>query len=274
MAQPKEPFISFPPGALDRESVRVPIVRDAGPWFAFDKPAAVPCYPDPWIPRPTDLVREVRRHIRDGKGQLKQLNIGAIERINHLDFEASGLVLCTRDEAEGARLANCLGSAQIEFTYTLVVRGAPHSPELVCRLPLAPDPVEPRMSGSQEFGKKCETRFKLVEQFRGFAIVEAVTSYDRVHQVRVHANESGLKIAGERKYFHVDPVSLSEIKTDYRPGKHDREAPLYDRLAMHLGKIMFPGADPGAPLVTVEREPPPRFRVLIERLRRHASTAV
>jgi 23S rRNA pseudouridine1911/1915/1917 synthase len=272
MARPKDPFISFPPGTLDRESVRIPVVRDAGPWFVLDKPAAVACYPDPWIPRPTDLVREVRRQIREGKGQLKDLGIGAIDRINHLDFEASGLVLCARDEAEGARLANCLGSAQIEFTYTLVVRGAPHSPELVCRLPLAPDPVEPRMSGSQEFGKKCETRFKLLEQFRGYATVEAVTRYDRVHQVRVHANESGLKIPGERKYFHVDPVFLSEIKTDYRPGKHDREEPLYDRLCMHLGKITFPGVDGST--VTIEREPPPRFRVLIERLQRHASTAV
>ena len=105
MTRPKEPFISFPPGVLDRESVRVPVVRDAGPWFVLDKPAAVACYPDPWIPRPTDLVREVRRGIREGRDQLRDLGIGAIERINHLDFEASGLVLCAREEVEAGRLA-------------------------------------------------------------------------------------------------------------------------------------------------------------------------
>jgi len=272
MAKSKEPFISFPPGTLDRESLRIPIAVDSGAWFALDKPAGVPCFPDPWIPRPTDLVREVRKQIRAGKGQLKDLGIGAIDRINHLDFEASGLVLCTRDEAEGTRLANCLGSAQIEFTYLLVVRGAPHSSELVCRLPLAPDPMEPKMSGSREFGKKCETNFRLREQFRGFAVVEAVTSYDRVHQVRVHGNESGLKIVGERKYGHVDPVFLSEIKSDYRAGKQERESPLYDKLCMHLTKLTFPGTD-GASVV-IEREPPPRFRVLLERLVRHARTEV
>ena len=272
MPKPKNPFISFPPGAIDRESVRVPIAHDAGAWFAIDKPAGIPVYPDPWIPRPTDFIREVRKQIREGKGQLRDLGIGSIDRINDLDFEASGLVLCARDAGEASRLANCLGSAQIELTYTLVVRGAPHQPELVCKLPLAPDPVEPRMSGSREFGKKCQTDFRLVEQFLGFAIVEAVTNYDRVHQVRVHASESGLKILGERKYGHVEPLFLSEIKTDYRPGKHNRESPLYDRLCMHLGKIVFPGAD-GA-MVTLEREPPPRMRVLIERLQRHARSSV
>lgn len=268
MARPKEPFISFPPGALDRESVRVPVVHDAGPWFALDKPAGVPVYPDPWIPRPTDLVREVRQQIRQGKGQLRDLGIDAIERINHLDFEASGLVLCARDDAEAARLANSLGSQQIEFTYALIVRGTPHQNELICRLPLAPDPVEPRMSGSRELGKKCETRFTLAESFLGFSIVHAVTNFDRIHQVRVHAVESGLKVVGERKYGRVDPVFLSEIKRDYRQGKQERETPLYDRLCMHLGRISFPAADGST--VVLEREPPARLRVLVDRLRRHA----
>lgn len=267
MAQKKDPFISFPPGTLDRESLRIPIAVESGAWFALDKPAGVPCFPDPWIPRPTDLVREVRQQIRDGKSQLKQLGITAIDRINHLDFEASGLVLCAKNETEAARLANCLGSAQIEFTYLLLVRGAPHSPELVCRLPLAPDPIEPRMVGSRDFGKKCETRFHLREQFRGYALVEAVTSFDRLHQVRVHGFESGLKIVGERRYIRVDPVFLSELKPDYRAGRQEREEPLYDRLCLHLTKMTFPGDD-GA-TVTIEREPPRRFRVLLERLARH-----
>ena len=268
VARPKEPFISFPQGTLARASVRVPVVCDAFAWFALDKPAGVPVYPDPWIPWPTDLVREVRRQIAGGKEQLRRLGIGSIERINDLDFEASGIVLCARDESVAAGLANCLGSAQIEFVYTLVVRGAPHQSELVCRLPLAPDPVEPRMSGSREHGKKCETRFQLVEQFRGYAIVEAVTRYDRVHQVRVHASESGLKIAGERKYGRVDPVFLSGIKRDYRHSRRGRESPLYDRLCMHLGRLTFP--NPDGSTVSIERAPPARMRVLIERLRRHA----
>ena len=54
------------------------------------------------------------------------------------------------------------------------------------------------MSGSRELGKKCETRFTLVESFLGFAIVNAATTFDRVHQVRVHAAESGLKVVGGR----------------------------------------------------------------------------
>ena len=103
---PADDFLSFPPDTLDREPLRLPIVARGTAWLALAKPAGVPWAPDPWIPRPSDLVREVRRQLRDGKPQLARLGIEAFHAIVGPDLVASGLVLCATTDAEGARLPN------------------------------------------------------------------------------------------------------------------------------------------------------------------------
>ena len=263
---PDADFLSFPPETLDREPLRVPVVARGADWFALSKPAGVPWTPDPWIPRPTDLVREVRRQLRDGKPQLARLGIDGFFGVTGPDLAASGLVLCARTEAAAARLANDLGSGRIELTYRLLTPGRPADEEILCELPLAPHATEPHMVVSHATGKKTATRFRLAQRFRGYALWTATTNFDRPHQVRVHAAESGLPIVGETRYTKTALVYLSEIKLDYRPTAH-RELPLYSGLGLHLASIEFPDTD-GARR-TVECPPPKGFAVLLRRLAEH-----
>lgn len=260
-------FLSFPPDTLDRDPLRLPIVARGPAWLAVVKPAGLPWAADPWIPRSSDLVREVRRQLRDGKPALARLGIEAFHGIVGPDLVASGLVLCATTDAEGARLANALGSAQVELTYRFVTMGRPTETEIVCDLPIAPHAMEPRMLVSHTTGKKTVTRFNLEQRFRGYAVWTATTTFDRLHQIRLHAAESGLPIMGESRYAKVAPVMLSEIKRDYRPSPRKPEEPIYGELALHLGRIVFPGAD-GKP-VTLEAPLPKGFGVLLKRFAEH-----
>jgi hypothetical protein len=74
---PADDFLSFPPDTLVREPLRLPIVARGEGWLVLNKPVGVPWTPDPWIPRPTDLVREVRSQIRAGKPALARRGRGA-----------------------------------------------------------------------------------------------------------------------------------------------------------------------------------------------------
>jgi 23S rRNA pseudouridine955/2504/2580 synthase len=260
-------FLSFPPDTLDREPLRLPIVARGPAWLALAKPAGIPCVTDPWIPRSSDLVREVRRQLRDGKPQLARLGIEAFHCIVGPDLVASGLVLCGTTDAEGARLSNALGSAQVELTYRFVTMGRPAETEIVCELPIAPHDSQPRMLVSHTTGKKTVTRFNLEQRFRGYAVWTATTTFDRLHQIRLHAAESGLPIMGESRYAKVASVMLSEIKRDYRASPRRPEEPIYGELALHLARIVFPGAD-GQP-VTVEAPLPKAFGVLLKRFAEH-----
>ncbi len=262
-------FLSFPPDTLVREPLRLPFLARGPGWLVLNKPVGVPWAPDPWIPRQTDLVREVRRQLRDGKPQLARLGIAAFHGIVGPDLVASGAVLCATTDAEGDRLANALGSTQIELTYRFVTMGRPTATEIVCELPMAPHATESRMLISHTTGKKTLTTFRLEQRFRGYAVWTATTAYDRLHQVRLHAAESGLPIVGESRYAKTTPIFLSEIKRDYRPaGNGTRvEQPLYGELCLHLARIAFPDAD-GKPVV-VEAPLPKPFGVLLKKLAEH-----
>ena len=260
-------FLSFPPDTLDRDPLRLPFVARGPEWLAVVKPAGVPWAPDPWIPRTSDLVREVRRQLRDGKPQLARLGIGAFHGIVGPDLVASGLVLCAITDAENARLSNAVGSSQVELTYRFVTMGRPTETEIVCELPLAPHATESRMLVSHTTGKKTVTRFNLEQRFRGYAVWTATTTFDRLHQIRLHAAESGLPIMGESRYAKVAPAMLSEIKRDYRPSPRKPEEPIYGELALHLSRIVFPGAD-GKP-VTLDAPLPKAFGVLLKRFAEH-----
>lgn len=264
-------FLSFPPDTLVRDPLRLPFVARGEGWLVLNKPTGVPWTPDPWIPRPTDLVREVRRQLRDGKPQLARLGIGAFHGIVGPDLVASGAVLCATTDAEQDRLANALGSEQIELTYRFVTMGRPTQNEVVCELPMAPHAMEPRMLVSHTTGKKTLTTFRLEQRFRGYAIWTATTTFDRLHQIRLHAAESGLPIVGESRYAKTTPIFLSEIKRDYRPaGNGTRvEQPLYGELCLHLARIAFPGAD--GKTVTVEAPLPKPFSVLLKKLAEHVA---
>ena len=262
-------FLSFPPDTLGREPLRLPIVARGADWLVLNKPAGVPWTPDPWIPRPTDLVREVRRQLREGKPQLARLGIGAFHGVAGPDLVASGAVLCALSDAAGDRLANALGSAQIELTHRFVTMGRPAETEILCELPLAPHALEPRMLVSHATGKKTVTSFRQEQRFRGYAVWTATTTFDRLHQIRLHAAESGLPIVGESRYAKTAPIYLSEIKRTYRPaGDGSRvEQPLYGELCLHLARVRVPGEDGG--MIEVEAPPPKAFGVLLKRLAEH-----
>lgn len=262
-------FLSFPPETLVREPLRLPIIARGGDWLVLNKPPGVPWIPDAWIPRPTDLVREVRRQLREGKPQLARLGISAFDAIVGPDLVASGAVLCAATESEGDRLANAMGSGQIELTYRFVTMGRPAQSEIVCDLPIAPHETEPRMLVSHSSGKKTLTTFRLEQRYRGYGVWTATTTFNRQHQIRLHAAESALPIVGESRYAKAAPIFLSEIKRNYRPaGDGTRvEHPLYGELCLHLARIAFPGAD--GKRVLVEVPLPKGFAVLLKKLGEH-----
>lgn len=260
-------LLTFAPGELGPEPLRVPVLRLEPAWFALDKPAGVAAAPDLFRPRGTDLVRAVRQQLRVGKRQLAALGVSGIHRINDLDTEVGGVLLCAQNEAEADRLRNALGSGLVEFVYRLVARGPGPENAVVCDLPLVADPRENRMAVSHARGRKCATSFRLLRRFRGFSEWEATTVYDRWHQVRLHAFETGLPLVGDRLYGGDTPLLLSELKRRYR--SHGEEAPLHPGPVLHLARMSFPGADGSR--VTVESPAPKRFAVVLSRLEQHAA---
>jgi 23S rRNA-/tRNA-specific pseudouridylate synthase len=65
-------------------------------------------------------------------------------------------------------------------------------------------------------GKEAETEFRVLEQGRRRALVEALPLTGRTHQIRVHLAASGCPVAGDRLYGEGGPhLGLRAVELSY-----------------------------------------------------------
>lgn len=256
---------------LGPDPLRLEVLARGDAWFAINKPAGVVLAPDAMHAEDAaSIVGAIHAAASAGKPQLAALGISGCSRIHHLDAEVSGVAVCATSEYSAARLRNEHGSGGWEFVFEFVAEAAEGPGELECDLPLVRHASQPRMIVSHRQGKQCVTRFRRLQQLGSHAIWEARTAQNRLHQVRVHAAERGLRIVGEFLYARVRPVYLSSLKRNYRSGR-DEERPLHASVALHLGEVRI-GSDRDARCVV--RAPKPKtLATLIKRLEEFRATS-
>ena len=120
-----------------------------------------------------------------------------------------------------------------------IVHGAPEEKEFELEAKIAPHPErEEMMRVDSRFGKKSRTTFKIIEEFRGWTLVQCFPQPDRPHQVRLHLKYKRLPVTGDPIY-PGGPLRLSSIKPNFRLKPHDAERPLMNRPAVHLEELAF-----------------------------------
>lgn len=257
-------FISFPEGYLGARPQKFDLIADNEAFFAIAKPAGMACFQHEWSLGLPDISMALRRELLNGKPQLQRLGMKGLFRINSLDAEESGVLMYAKTVAAEESMKNAVGSRALTFIYHLLVDNKSGERELYCDLPIAKHFNESRMLVSHKTGKKCDTAFKFLRNFgHGFELWEASTSYSRIHQVRLHAAESDLSIAGESIYANGEKIYLSSLKKGFR-GNRAREYPIYDALALHLVQVEFGGDFSAYPSVTAPL--PGKFASLLKHL--------
>jgi len=223
--------------------------------LAVNKPAGVPVLPDGYD---LDLV-----HLR----ALLEPAYGPLWIVHRLDKETSGLVMLARTAEAHRALNDSFAQRQVSKIYHALVRGAPDWTERVVRLALLPDgDRRHRTVVDRRRGKRSLTRLRVLEQFRGYALVEAAPKTGRTHQIRVHLQSQGVPIAADPLYGDGRAVLLSEVKPGYR--KKGQERPLLDRLGLHAWQIVIPHPVHGEPLSL--RAPHPKdLRITLRQLRKY-----
>ncbi len=247
------PFISFPPGFIADEPVRVPILLNEPEFCAFDKPAGIAAFQDSRIGGgPRALLPAIRDRAAKGAAQFVECGLQTPYPVNLLDREVSGVLLCAKTAEAKAFLKNAMGSDGFTFRYRFLAEGEEGESELECDLPLAVHRSEYRALVTHSAGKKTATRFRRLENFGAVSLWESESVFDRFHQVRLHAAESGLRMLGETIY-----LGKKQFGGGVSGGKSGD-------LALHLGRleIRLPDRE-----VAVEAPEPTKIRDRISRLR-------
>lgn len=164
-----------------------------GEAIVVDKPAGLP------VETPRDASVSVESH-------LDMLRFGFQRKpsiVHRLDCDTSGALLLARSERAHKRFAQTFEAGTVGKTYVAVLEGVLEGEDGVVELALAKVSTKAdgwRMIPAKK-GKPARTRWRLLGQGDGRALVRFEPETGRTHQLRVHAASGlGLPIVGDPVY--------------------------------------------------------------------------
>lgn len=229
--------IGFPAGLLTEDPVRVAVLAAGAGWVALDKPAGIAFDDHPWqTPGPT-LLGGLRTQLEQGKPEVVRLGLREPGAVFGPEPETAGIALLADRSSVLAAWREALGSGAFVFRFEFIARteDAPAEGGL-CDLPLAMDDDARRAVVSHKHGKLATTRFEAGRASGRWRLWTAHTPFHRRDQVRVHAAEAGLRIAGELKYGRSGRVTLTDTTRKGRLNKGE-DKPLHRGLLLRLAEV-------------------------------------
>ncbi|HEX7056250.1 MAG TPA: RluA family pseudouridine synthase [Bacilli bacterium] len=170
----------------------------------------------------------------------------AVRHIHRLDRDTSGPVLYAKNEFAQSILDRDMAEKRIARVYSAIVKGNPPRKEAIIAAPIGRHRhINGKMCVAAS-GKQAVTRYKIVEQWPGFALLEVRLETGRTHQIRVHLSYIGHPIVGDTLYGSADPRIF--------------------RQALHAHELFFQHPF-SSETVSVQSPYPADFRTLLEQLR-------
>lgn len=250
------------------ESWTIPVLWEDEHLLALDKPSRLLTSPDRYDPGRPNLMRLLHEGIKQGAAWSRERQLSYLANVHRLDFEASGVLLLAKSKPVLVELADQFGNSLPTQLYVALSQGTPERDDFEVEAKLAPHPALPgRVVVDRKHGKRAISRFKVVERFRGFALLHGFPVTGRTHQVRAHLRHVGLPLAGDEPYGGR-PLLLSRLKKDYRLKRHQVERPLIGCAALHAAELRFRHPVHGMEVV-VSAPWPKDLMVAVKYLRRY-----
>ncbi|MCX2453565.1 RluA family pseudouridine synthase [Pedobacter sp. PLR] len=204
---------------------------------------------------------------RGGSGEVNILRLAkqysADAQVCHrLDKETSGAIIIAKTPDAYRNVAIQFEKRKVNKVYHAVVDGQFTFNDLFIDLPILNDGNKSVTIDRKE-GKRAETIFNSIKNYRHYTLVECKPITGRMHQIRIHLATQRAAIAGDDMY-RGKPVFLSTMKKGYRIAKDDEELPIMKRFALHARHLVFKGLDGND--IVIDAPYPKDFATLIKLL--------
>ena len=124
--------------------------------------------------------------------------------VHRLDRGTSGLLAAAKHPHAQEVLKNRLHTNAFRRTYLAVCEGVPSPPEGTIEVPLGPKPGSLMEQMVRPDGKPALTRYRVLGEYGGRALVELELDTGRTHQIRVHMAHMGHPLTGDFLYGRED----------------------------------------------------------------------
>lgn len=144
------------------------------------------------------LVNALMYHCRDELSGINGvLRPGIVHRI---DMDTTGVIIACKNDLAHNSIAAQLKEHSITRRYYALVHGVIKEDGVV-DAPIGRHPVDrKKMAINERNGKEAVTHYHVVEQFRGYTLIECRLETGRTHQIRVHMSSIGHPLVGDAVY--------------------------------------------------------------------------
>jgi RluA family pseudouridine synthase len=257
LSLPETPIVRYSPQKMDIE-----VLFENADVLAINKPAGLGVIPDP-VTFDAPLLNGLLYYVRnESPWRCERVHV-----VHRLDKETSGALVVARNVRAARHLSDRFQRREVVKHYLAVVQGEVAGEEGEVDLPIAQG-RRGRMRLRGRRGRPAFSRWRVLERFRAFTLVEVQPLTGRQHQVRLHLAGIGHPLAVDRLYGGSEALFLSRVKPGYRPKRDRPEPPLMARLTLHALRLEVDLPD--GERLAVEAPLPRDFERLLATLRRYA----
>ncbi len=218
------------PLSLIPESIPLKVLYEDPSIIVIDKPPGMVVHPAPGNPSGT-LVNALLHHCKDLSGINGALRPGIVHR---LDKETSGVMVVAKDDEAYRQLTGMFKNRNIEKIYLAIVHGNVRQNEGLIDAPIGRHPDQrKKMSIQTKKGRPALTRWKVLERFGAFTVLEIHPQTGRTHQIRVHLTSMGHPLLKDPLYGKRGKSNITED-----PRLKDCAAKM-NRQALHAYQLEF-----------------------------------
>jgi 23S rRNA pseudouridine1911/1915/1917 synthase len=185
--------------ALPRARLSLPVLYSDPTLVIVDKPAGLLSVPSgPGAPaEDTALLR-----VQDYAKHLPGRGAGFVGVVHRLDRGTSGALAFALDAPTRQALRALFREHRIERRYTALVEGTPESEGGEVTLPIRDAYVGGKRGVALhgEASRPALTRWRVIERFRGAALLDVELGTGRQHQIRIHLAHVGHPVIGDEAY--------------------------------------------------------------------------
>lgn len=147
------------------------------------------------------LVNALLAHCKDLSGINGEIRPGIVHR---LDKDTSGVMIAAKNDIAHISLAEQIKNKTAVRQYLAIVHGNIKEEQGIIDGAIGRDAKDrKKMAIVFENGKSAVTKFKVVERFGNYTLVQCKLMTGRTHQIRVHMTYIGHPLVGDPKYGGV-----------------------------------------------------------------------
>ena len=121
--------------------------------------------------------------------------------VHRLDKKTSGLLIVAKNNTAHVKLSKDFQDRKIQKTYLSLVHGKFAHEIGTIQLTVGRHPsIRTKMATGVTKGRSAHTEYRVMEQFRGFSLLEVKIKTGRTHQIRVHLSAIGHPVVGDDVY--------------------------------------------------------------------------